>query len=109
MRAAFETYQRDTSEDNRIGFEQSKHQLGTKYNTVTEEDLSIKIQEVEQAHINCQHGRSWSLINEISGRKSSMKGQIKGDNKQERIENWYNHFRGLLGNPSEVTDEFSEY
>ncbi len=36
------------------------------------------------------------LINEISGRRTSQRGQIAGDTQQERIQNWYNHFVGIL-------------
>ena len=66
---------------------------------VTEEDLKNRIEEVEKAHINSKHGQSWKLINEITERNASKKGQLKGNTPNERLENWYNHFKCLLGNP----------
>ena len=48
---------------------------------------------------------SWELINEITGRKSTQKGMIKGINQKERLQTWYNHFQGLLGRPPEIEDE----
>ena len=32
----------------------------------------------------------------MTGRKSAKKGIIKGDNIEERINKWFNHFRNLL-------------
>ena len=55
--------------------------------------------------VYCRHAESWKLINDITGRKASTKGQLKGDTQKERIENWYNHFKDLLGNPPEIDDE----
>jgi hypothetical protein len=70
--------------------------------------LNNKLKEVEMAHVNCKHGQSWKLINDITGRKSSMKGQLKGDTQQERVNNWYHHFKYLLGNPPNIEGEDDE-
>ena len=64
---------------------------------MVEEDLTSKLKEVEMAHVNSKHGQSWRLINDISGRKASAKGQLKGDTQKERVKNWFNHFKNLLG------------
>ncbi|CAH1277680.1 Hypp9760 [Branchiostoma lanceolatum] len=69
------------------------------------EELSSKIGEVEKSYLNCKHGRSWKLINDITDRKTTRKGQLEGSTQEERIENWYNHFNNLLGDSSSITDE----
>ena len=48
---------------------------------------------------------SWNLINEISGRKVTQSSQLNGNNAEDRVVLWYEHFRKLLGNLPEVTDE----
>ena len=58
-----------------------------------EEGISRKIQEVAKAHYNCRHGESWRLINDITGRKTSVKGQLAGNTQKERVQNWYYHFK----------------
>ena len=37
------------------------------------------------------------MINEISRRKTSKKGLLKGKSQEERIKAWYIHFSNLLG------------
>ena len=48
---------------------------------------------------------SLSLINEISGRKSSQTSQLNGNSDEDRVNQWYIHFRNLLGNSTEATDK----
>ena len=66
------------------------------------------ITKVEDADIRSQHAESWKIINEISGRKAAKKGMIKGKNKEERINSWFQHFSKLLGNEPVVTNENEE-
>ncbi|XP_078661569.1 uncharacterized protein LOC144905694 [Branchiostoma floridae x Branchiostoma belcheri] len=101
-------YKENTSEANRQEYRQTKKKLKEAYITVEEEDLSNKIREVEKAHLNCKHGQSWKLINDITDRKATRKGQLEGNTQEERIENWYNHFKTLLGSPPNITDEDEE-
>ena len=63
-------------------------------NVVTEEDLSKKIQEIESACANSKHGQRWKLTNDISGRKSSAKGQMRGASQKEQVMNWNSQFKG---------------
>ena len=51
---------------------------------------------------------SWSLINEISGRKSSQTSQLNGNSDEDRVNQWYIHFRNLLGNSTEAIYENEE-
>ena len=55
------------------------------------------IKKVEEADSKSQDGESWKLINEISRRKTSKKGLLKGKSQEERIKAWYIHFSNLLG------------
>ena len=105
---AYNAYQQDTSEEKRLIYKQAKKSLETTYNDVVEEDLTSKLKEVEMAHVNSKHGQSWRLINDISGRKASAKGQLKGDTQKERVKNWFNHFKNLLGSPPDIDDEEEE-
>ncbi|CAH1250533.1 Hypp8867 [Branchiostoma lanceolatum] len=65
-------------------------------------------QDQRGAHVNCKHGQSWKLINDITNRKTTRKGQLEGSTQEERIENWYNHFKTLLGDPPSITEEDEE-
>ena len=51
---------------------------------------------------------SWKPINDISGRKRTRSGNLRGKTKEERLEGWYTHFKDLLGNPPVVNDEDEE-
>ena len=105
---AYTDYQRETSDENRQVYKQAKKALEEAYNAVTEEDLSCKLKEVEMAHSNSKHGQSWRLINDITGRKASAKGQLKGNTQEERVKNWFEHFKNLLGSPPDIENEEEE-
>ncbi len=85
-------------------YEQAKKKLEEAYNTIAEEELRYKIGIIEDSHVNRQHGKAWKLVNEISGRRTTQRGQIHGDTQQERVENLYKHFLGLLGSEPEAID-----
>ena len=70
--------------------------------------MSAKIYQIDKAQKDNSYQLSWKLINEISDRKVSRKGQIEGDTKEERINNWYKHFQGLLGNPPDIQENEDE-
>ena len=91
-----------------MGYESAKRALDDAYNTVTEEVLKEKIEMVEAAHVNSKHGLSWQIINEITGRRASQKGQIAGNTQTERIQSWYSHFQNLLGSPPIIENEDEE-
>ena len=85
--------------------------MNQNYATVLEEQYTEKICEIEDADRNSQYKLSWKLINDISGRKNTRKGQIEGETSEERIKSWYNHFKGLLGqqpNPSNSDEEVAQ-
>ena len=108
IRETYEVYQQDTTDDKREEYKKAKKNLDDAYNKVIEADLNGKLQEVERAHVNAKHGESWKLINDITGRKACSTGQMKGNTQSERVTNWYNHFKGLLGSPPDIDDEEEE-
>ena len=48
---------------------------------------------------------AWQTINEVSGRNSTAKAKLKAANQQERIKLWKQHFKNLLANPPNITQE----
>ena len=78
------------------------------YDEIEEGELDKAIKEVEDANEKSRHGKSWKLINQISGRKTAKTGIIKGASVKERLDKWYSHFNGLLGKEPEVEGELEE-
>ena len=66
------------------------------------------IRKVEESDAKSKHRESWRLINEISGRKAAKKGIIKGNSKEERIANWFEHFCSLLGKEPVIGEDENE-
>ena len=44
-------------------------------------------------------------VNEVSGRKSTSRANLKVTNQEERFQNWKEYFKDLLGNLPEITDK----
>ena len=103
-----QNYLIDTSEENRLDYEQAKREIDNTYSALLKEQLEDKIKRIEDADINGKHGQSWKLINEVTGRKASVQGKLERDMQADRINNWYKHFCNLLGKPPTVTDEDEE-
>ena len=78
------------------------------YKVINDEELEKKVIVIEQADLGMRYLESWNLINEISGRKVTQSSQLNGNNAEDRVVLWYEHFRKLLGNSPEVTDENEE-
>ncbi|XP_072030406.1 uncharacterized protein [Amphiura filiformis] len=103
-----EAYVKDTHECTSVSrseLQARKNLLKEAYDKINQGILEQKISQVEKADQNCQHKASWDLINEISGRRTAKKGQIKGDTESERLHSWFSHFQQLLGNPPVITNE----
>ena len=98
----------DTSDENRLDYEQAKREIDNTYAALLKEQLEDKIKRIEDTDINGKHGQSWKLINEVTGRKASVQGKLEGDTQSDRINNWYKHFCNLLGKPPTVTDKDKE-
>ena len=81
---AFEKYQADPSNVNEQQLQNKKHNLKLAYDCAIEKELEDMISRVENADIRAQHAESWKLINQISGRKATKKGLLKGHSSKER-------------------------
>jgi len=101
-------YEDNTTEENRQRARESNNNLSTEYDRLACEELEAKIREIEDADENCKYQLSWELINEISGRRQSKRGIIKGNSQEERLKSWYTHFQRLLGNPPNIGSETEE-
>jgi len=62
------------------------------------------LKDLQNAHENSKHCKSWKLIDEISNRKAKVKGQVEGDTQKDRLDSWYSHFEKLLGEDPEETN-----
>ena len=46
---------------------------------------------------------TWRLVNQITERNKSKKGQVAGTSPEQRVANWFTH-KKLLGEPPVVED-----
>ena len=60
-------------------YKQKKFELYQIYKEINDEDLEKKVLKIELADRSMRYLESWSLINEISGRKSSQTSQLNGN------------------------------
>ena len=96
VNAAFSNYQLDPTNENEQLLQNEKGKIKEAYERTMAHDLEKLVARVESADVRAQHAESWRLINQISGRKTTKKGIFKGNNSQERLQSWYNHFNNLL-------------
>ena len=71
--------------------------LQSEYQRLEEELLNHQIGEVEKDFHSENTAKAWKVVNNITNRKPSTTGKLKGDSPEERI--WYDHFKNLLGTP----------
>ena len=62
----------------------AKANLADAFNIVKAEMLREKLKDLQNAHENSKHCKSWKLIDEISNRKAKVKGQVEGDTEKDR-------------------------
>ena len=92
-------YHNNPTNETRHDVKLCKDALDTAYTTVEEELLDKQIREVEKLDAMQKARQSWSLINEISGRKKSSCAKISGKSAKDRVDKWQTHFKKLLGEP----------
>ena len=85
VQQALQKYLQRLEEDDRVELEKYNMDLNSVYNTLKEEELNIKLSEIEVARRNNNHRLSWQLINELCGTRTTRKEQLKGKTQQERI------------------------
>ena len=102
---AYHRYKVKPTQDNQELLATTKQQLADTYDRINTEVLEKKVIELEKSDAEGRQSKSWKVISQISGRKTVKQGNIKGKSKEERVTNWYNHFKGLLGSPPDIEDE----
>ena len=96
LQIASDRYYRSPTENHREEMERYKSKLHEQYNITIEEDLDKMIRQVETADEESRHKENCRLIDEITGRKTAKKGIVKAKDKNDRINEWYTHFKELL-------------
>ena len=87
------------TKDTHLEFEESKRKLDKAYEMANTKHNETKPKEYGEANLNQRHRLAWGTINDVSDRKQSRSGRLKGNTKEERLSNQYDHFEKLLGNP----------
>ena len=94
---AVTAYHLNPSLENQEKINAEKNKLYEVYRQIEEEELQEKVSSIEEsARVRDSQG-CWKIINEITGRKVSKKGIIKGKTQKERLNKWFSHFHNLLG------------
>ncbi|ELU18633.1 hypothetical protein CAPTEDRAFT_209188 [Capitella teleta] len=83
---------------------EAKTLLYNTYDQLKEQEIKEKIHRVENLPDDSRYGEAWVVINEITGRKKTIEGQVAGASSEERVKTWYNHFQNLLGSTSETEE-----
>ncbi|ELT89220.1 hypothetical protein CAPTEDRAFT_186252 [Capitella teleta] len=83
---------------------EAKTLLYNTYDQLKEQEIKEKIHRVENLPDDSRYGEAWVVINEITGRKKTIEGQVAGASPEERVKTWYNHFRNLLGSTPETEE-----
>ena len=75
----------------------ASEELDYQYKKKQDKYVKNKIAELNNAHTNKKSKIVWQIANEISNRKKSKLYILKGKSKQDRLNQWKNHFSSLLG------------
>ena len=101
---AKERFNGDQNDTTREKLNQAKNDLGDAYAIAEEEEIERQIEMVEKTADLGKHRASWNLVNVLTGRKNGGCSKIRGASAEERLNNWKEHFVGLLGQPPSVPD-----
>ncbi|XP_071958787.1 uncharacterized protein [Antedon mediterranea] len=85
-------------------FNREKYKLTRLYQIELETYLQTKIDSIKQYSVNKQSSMVWDTINEISGRKRISQAKLKATSQNDRLNQWKNHFKNLLGNIPNITN-----
>ena len=92
IKVSLENPSPENSEQIRKASEELDHQ----YKKEQEKYVKNKIAELNNAHTSKKSKVVWQIANEISNRKKSKRFILKGKSKQDRLNQWKNHFSNLL-------------
>ena len=105
VKTASKSYQKNPTNTNARKLEKAQHQITGKYLKEQAEYIQNQIDKIRDSVEDRQSRIAWQTINEVSRRKSTAKAKLKAASQQERVKLWEQHFKNLLGNPPEITDE----
>ena len=105
VKAASKSYRKNPTNTNARKLEKAQHQLTGIYLKEQAEYIQNQIDKIRDSVEDRQSRIAWQTINEVSRRKSTAKAKLKAASQQERVKMWEQHFKNLLGNPPEITDE----
>ena len=74
------------------------------YQLLEDAILQKQIENISTAFHEKDTGNAWKIVNTISNRKTTAAGKLKGKTPEERKQQWFNHFKNLLGSPVEQVD-----
>ena len=85
----------------------AKKNLDDAYLDAEVEYINGKVESLEHQHISQQHHLAWKTVKEIAGKNPQTNIRIKGGSTKNRMENWKNHFKCLLGRKATLPDAYS--
>ena len=86
----------------------AKANLQEVYKELDEERLMEQIANTETAFQGNDTRNAWKIVNTITNRKQAPSGKLSRKTPEERKKQWYNHFKNLLGTPSDDTSDTTE-
>ena len=92
------------SPENSKQIRKASEELDHQYKKEQEKYVKNKIAELNNAHTNKKSKVVWQTANEISNRRKSKRSILKGKSKQDRLNQWKNHFKNLLGQAPHIID-----
>ena len=82
----------------------AREEMKDTYKRINEERVADLAKRVENEYGGRRYGAAWKVINEITGRKKSKEGLVKGKTPQERVDAWFGYYSSLLGTAPDIED-----
>lgn len=98
-------FEREPTAERSSELNEAKQFLFRTYDTIKGEELMERVRRVQAAQGEQQYGEAWRVINEMTGRKRTKEGQVKGHSPEERVTTWSSHFKRLLGETADAAEE----
>lgn len=85
----------------------AKKTLDDAYLNAEVDYINGKISDISNQHISKKHHAAWKTIKELSGKNNKPTIRIKGGSIKNRMSNWSNHFKNLLGKEPKLPDNIT--
>ena len=105
LRGMASLYHSNPSRPNKVKLAACKRALDDAYSDAEVAFVNGKIDELSYLHINSQHSAAWKTVSELSGKSSKPPTTLKGGSREKRLENWFSHFKNLLGKPATLPED----